>query len=416
MPNVLSPLAKQKFFTNNGVPAAGYRLFTYQAGTSAKLATYPDDDTSSTNPNPITLDFRGEWDIWVPPNVAYKYVFAPPGSDDPPTAPIWTVDDLVSAQLITLYGGVDTGIANAYVLIFTANFTAYTDGIVIYWIPANTNTGPSTINVNGLGPVPIVNPDGTPLYLGELVAGQFSAIIYSGGSFKLFAFGFLPTPNVQNVNYTFALSDAEGIVEKTNTGDRTYTIPTDATVAFPIGTRILVTNASLGDEITIAAAVGVSVYTAPSWTDQLLLGIGASQQLLKTAVNQWTALLTPNNFTIDTFSGTLSGMTGATTGNIEYSLGADGLVTLYRQTALTGTSNATSMELSTLPAFLRPKADIYTHMLQFIDNNIAIVGLAFVSNSGVIGFRVGTALSATGFTNSGTKGLQAGWQMGYRLT
>lgn len=29
----LSPNAKQQFFTNAGVPAAGYKLYTYAAGT-----------------------------------------------------------------------------------------------------------------------------------------------------------------------------------------------------------------------------------------------------------------------------------------------------------------------------------------------------------------------------------------------
>lgn len=203
MTNVLSPGVKQKFFANNGVPAAGYKMFTYEAGTSTKLATYQDETTGSPNTNPIILDFRGEANIWIPPNVAYKYVFAPPTDTDPPTAPIWTVDDIVSSQLITLWGGVDTGIVNAYVLDFDASFTSYEDGIVIYWIAANTNTGASTINVNGLGPVAVVNQDGTPLSASQIVAGQVSQILFkdtgfivisasqSSGSFEVELYGFV---------------------------------------------------------------------------------------------------------------------------------------------------------------------------------------------------------------------------------
>lgn len=185
MSTVNSPLAKMQFFDSNGQPAVDYRLFTYIAGTSTKLATYTDFGGGSPNANPLRMDYRGECNLWIPPNVKYKYVFAPPGIDDPPTNPIWTVDNVVNSQLITLYGGNDAGSTNAYVLNFTANFTAYTDGTVIYWIPGNTNTGASTINVNGLGIVSIVNQDASALLGGQIIAGQIAQIMYLGGGFVL---------------------------------------------------------------------------------------------------------------------------------------------------------------------------------------------------------------------------------------
>lgn len=184
---VLSPTPKLKFFDNNGKPANGYRLFTYAALSSTKIATYTDSSGSTQNSNPLTLDFRGEpaVGLWIPPNVAYKYVFAPPGVDDPPTNPIWTVDNLVSSQLITLFGGVDTGSANSYVLNFVSNFTSYTDGIIIYWIPANTNTGLSTLNVNGLGAITIVDSQGASLAPGAIVANQITTVMYLSGKWVL---------------------------------------------------------------------------------------------------------------------------------------------------------------------------------------------------------------------------------------
>lgn len=425
MPNVLSPLAKQKFFTNNGAPAAGYRLFTYAAGTSTKLATYTDDTTGSPNGNPITLDFRGECNLWVPPNVAYKYVFAGPGSvlDDPPTNAIWTVDDLVSAQLITLYGGVDTGIANAYVLNFTANFTAYTDGIVIYWIPANTNTGPSTINVNGLGPVAVVNPDGSPLYLGELVANQFSAIIYSGGSFKLFAFGFLPNIDEQNTNYTLALSNAQGIVTSDGVGPYTWTIPLEATVPFPIGTSIELINNGLS-VLTIEAAVGVGLrgtgvgFGVGATSQQLLMpNANTACRIVKVDADIWQVTDISWFSQFGTFSGTLTGMTGATTGSISYHYSLDGLVTLSRDESLadlTGTSNTTAMTLTGIPAALRPKfSSVRAISYGVIDNGVVLPAVASLSSTGIATFSI-AANPPVAFTAAGTKGLQSGWQLTYR--
>jgi len=182
---VLSPVVKQFFLDNNGRPLVGGKLFTYIAGTTTKQPTYVDSVGVTQNSNPVILDYRGEANLWIPPNVGYKFVLAPSTDTDPPTHPIWTIDQVVNSQLITLYGGVDTGSVNAYVLNFSANFAAYTDGIIIVWIPANTNTGASTINVNGLGIVNIVNPDGSALLPNEIIANQPAQILFKSGAFQL---------------------------------------------------------------------------------------------------------------------------------------------------------------------------------------------------------------------------------------
>lgn len=183
MADSLSPVPKLSFMDNNGSPAVGYKLFTYAAGTSTKLATYVNSAGVTPNSNPIVLDYRGEANVWIPANTPYKYVFASPTDTDPPGNPIWSVDQVVSSQLLTLYAGVDTGSVNAYVVNFNANFTAYADGISFFWIPSNTNTGASTINVNGIGPVAIVQQSGQPLLSGQIQANQFVQLIYRGTGF-----------------------------------------------------------------------------------------------------------------------------------------------------------------------------------------------------------------------------------------
>lgn len=188
----LSPVPVQRFYDNGGNPLVGGKLFTYQAGTTTKQSTFTDSTGGTPNANPTILDYRGEARIWIPPNVAYKYVLAPSTDTDPPTAPIWSVDQLVNSQLITLYGGVDTGSINAYILTFVANFSSYVDGTIIYWIPSHANTGPSTINVNGLGVITITNQDGTALSSGQLQQNQTAEIMFKGGSFLLLATGNVP--------------------------------------------------------------------------------------------------------------------------------------------------------------------------------------------------------------------------------
>ncbi len=90
----LSPLPVQKFFDNAGRPLSGGLLFTYVSGTSTKLATYTDASGGTPNTNPIVLDFRGEANIWLDQTLTYKFVLSPASDTDPPTNPIWSVDNI----------------------------------------------------------------------------------------------------------------------------------------------------------------------------------------------------------------------------------------------------------------------------------------------------------------------------------
>jgi len=179
----LAPSPVAKFFDNNGVPLAGGLLTTYAGGTNNPIATYIDSTGTTTNTNPITLNFRGEASIWLLPNVAYKFALTDSAGNAIPGYP---VDNIVDAALLSLYGGVDTGVSNAYILNFTSPVPANTNGQVIYWLPSNSNTGPSTINVNGAGPQAILNPNGTALGANQILSGQFVSIISINGVWQLY--------------------------------------------------------------------------------------------------------------------------------------------------------------------------------------------------------------------------------------
>jgi hypothetical protein len=92
----LSPLPIQKFFDNNGNPLVGGLLFTYAAGTTTKIATAK-DQAGTANTNPIVLDYRGEANVWLDQTLTYKFVLAPAEDTDPPSRPIWTVDNISAA-------------------------------------------------------------------------------------------------------------------------------------------------------------------------------------------------------------------------------------------------------------------------------------------------------------------------------
>lgn len=177
----LAPYLMQRWADNNNNPLALGTITTYAGGTNTPIATYTDSTGITSNTNPIVLNFRGETSIWLLPNVAYKFVV-----QDALGNLITTQDNVVNAALLSLYGGVDTGVSNAYVLNFTSPVPSGTNGQFIIWLPANSNSGPSTINVNGAGPQPILNPNGSTLGANQILANQFAAIIEINGTWQLY--------------------------------------------------------------------------------------------------------------------------------------------------------------------------------------------------------------------------------------
>jgi hypothetical protein len=63
--------------------------------------------------------------------------------------------------------------------------TAYTEGMFLLLNPGANNTAGSTLNVDGVGRVAILQKDGTTLAAGQLVAGQALWIWYDGANFRL---------------------------------------------------------------------------------------------------------------------------------------------------------------------------------------------------------------------------------------
>ena len=203
--SLLQPLCFREFLST-GAPASFGTVTSYAAGTSTPIATYTDSTAGTPNSNPVVLDARGEAQIWTLPNIAYKFVVQDSAGNS-----IRTVDQVQQSQLLTLYGGVDTGAPNSYILTFTASFSAYANGILIYWIPANNNTGASTLNVNGLGAVAITNLDGSALGANQIVAGVTTAVMYYGSGFQLLTTGALTGSIIGTFGQEVPLSSASTV-------------------------------------------------------------------------------------------------------------------------------------------------------------------------------------------------------------
>ena len=89
--------------------------------------------------------------------------------------------------------------------------------------------------------------------------------------------------NTRTASYTLAASDEGRCVQMSSGSATTLTVPSNASVAFPVGTVVWVRRLGAGG-VTVAGAVGVNVRTAASLT----LGAQYSTVWLhKVASDEW---------------------------------------------------------------------------------------------------------------------------------
>lgn len=198
----------------------------------------------------------------------------------------------------------------------TPDLGSYSTGMMVIFTPANNCTGATTINIDALGAKSIVKGDGTALESGDLQASTIHFLIYDGTNFVLLnplsfnltngtlsgtlsvtgaltfngalttdnttadEVGFKGIPqNAQSGNYTLVLSDAAKQLYDTGSGARTFTIPANASVAFPVGTVVTFINFGSGDR-TIAITTDTLVLAGTGATGSRTL----SQYGIATAV------------------------------------------------------------------------------------------------------------------------------------
>ena len=87
--------------------------------------------------------------------------------------------------------------------------------------------------------------------------------------------------------YTPVLTDQyQVLVTRSNASASTMTIPTNASVAFPVGTVITVLNKAAG-AVTISGAGGVTVLSAGATAASPVLNQYKSCALIQTSANNW---------------------------------------------------------------------------------------------------------------------------------
>lgn len=202
----------------------------------------------------------------------------------------------------------------------------------------------------------------TPSYntTSSSIAGILSDEVGTG----LVVFSERPSRTVTGTSDTPTLSDRGGQIVFTNAGSVTFTLPTNASVAYPVGTEIWLKGISSGVVNVVAPSGGSVSSTSGNLLSPSTAGTDFSMVVKKTATNTWTldngtnssgAAFTRTNGTYitTTLSGSMSGalntavdITVDLTGVVPLSLGGTG-VSSTTQTYTPTLTNSANLSAST---------------------------------------------------------------------
>lgn len=108
---------------------------------------------------------------------------------------------------------VDTGAANVYVVAMDRAYTSYADGMTVVFKASATNTGASTINVDGLGAVAIRRSDGAAVAANDIQVSRISTLRYNSTSGTFEIQNALPSMTSEAATARDAAIVAQGLAE-----------------------------------------------------------------------------------------------------------------------------------------------------------------------------------------------------------
>jgi hypothetical protein len=252
----LSPLAGagQQFLDNSGDPLTGGLLYTYAAGTTTPETTYTTALGTTAHANPIVMDAAGrlESEVWLTGEVAYKFILR-----DSAGGLIGTYDDIYGINDVSA-----TGVPWAEVTGTPTTLAGY--GI--------TDSITAAVAASTYAPINDAALTGTTT-IQDAAAASHRA-------------GYLDVPqNANAASYDLVLADRGKSVVMNGTS-LTLTIPANGTVAFPIGTAIVVININ-ATALSVAITTDTMTLVNTTTTGTRTLAQNAMATLVKVGATSW---------------------------------------------------------------------------------------------------------------------------------
>ena len=258
----------------------------------------------------------------------------------------------------------DVGSVNNVVLVFSAplTVTSYTNLEVAFTVIA-TNTGATVININGLGAVPLVRPDGTALQASDMIVNNVYKAVYNANSnsFQLttsLATSSVPS-SISTLNVTVSLTATGTLTGFPFLYGLTASIGSNALTTVSAACSVLFRNATAGNGGVVPLAVASLSITIPSGAT--LGSVNATQSIFAylIAYNAGTPVLCVCNAAggIDlSESGFISPTTisaGATSSTTIYSASSVSANSPYKLVGYSVQTEATAGTYATAPSLVQ---------------------------------------------------------------
>lgn len=255
--------AGAQFFDDNGTPLVGGLIYVYSAGTTTPATTYTTIAGNVNNTNPIVLDAAGRTpnEIWLNGGVLYKFVVKTalgvtigtydniPAVDDP----------TINSNLITVTG------TNTLIGTATPSVTAYSTGDTYSFIVVNENTGPVTIDIDGVGARDILSNATDVLVAGVFTVGKIVSIQYDGSAFQYVNGLSIPDGSITNAKLA---ANAVSAVKIQNLNVITEKIADDAVTNAKIAPSAVSAVKIQNANVTAEKLSGAQTGTAPIYADR----------------------------------------------------------------------------------------------------------------------------------------------------
>ena len=406
----LSPVAILQFFDNTGKPAVGGSLLTQSGGIN--YATYSDPQGTTALPNPIPLNSRGEVstaagassELFLQTGVAYTFTLKDAAGNQ-----LWSIGNITSSNPgVAVNFPTASGTANAQIITNPTPISVG-KGTIQWFLPVSANTATTTINVDNNGAV-------TALYLtkafvgGELQVGVPAQIINDGTNWNLVQSAKGPATDT----YTDTGS-VNAIAVAINAAQ--------TTMAALVGTRIKVkvanTTTNNTPTININGLGAINISLSDTATGPAAGSIILNNYCDFIIISATSVILENPSRVTGSFTVTLNGMTGTTTGTLNYAIEPSGkLANMWAVASITGTSNAVTMSMLNIPSALQP-VTTKREPGPLEDAGIAVSNaVTFPNASSTFNCNASSNIAGStsgGFTASGTKGIPIYWAIQFPL-